>query len=89
MPTRTWRTKPSTTYSWRVKPTTVFSAREALVRWKDYLVWKFTDGLFYNITDEDWNKIVIYDSTWFEKINYNDRDDRTKPTTTRTARDPI
>lgn len=79
MPTRTWRTKPSTTYSWRSKPTTVFSARTALVRWKEYLVGNFTDWLFYNITDQDWNRIIIYDDTWFEKVDYYDWTWRTKP----------
>lgn len=41
-------------------------------RWKDYLVGMFTDNIFYNITDGDGNRIVIYDTSGFEKIDLND-----------------
>lgn len=64
--TRTARTKPTT--SW---------VKDRVERWKEYLVWKFTDWLFYNITDEDWNRIIIYDSTWFEQISNTERTART------------
>lgn len=67
-----------TSWSIRTKPSTTWSNIWRTVRFKDYLVGEFTDNIFYNITDEDWNRIVIYDSSWFEKVDSTDWDIRAK-----------
>ena len=71
---RTGRSKPLiTTFTGRTKPTTTFSQITRPRRFKEYLMWIFTDNLRYNITDENWNRIVIYDTTWYEEVDNNIR----------------
>lgn len=78
----------TTQWTGRTKPETSW-LKDRVERWKEYLVGKFTDWLFYNITDEDWNRIIIYDSTWFEQISNTDYSGRTPANTTRSSRTPI
>ena len=61
--TRTWRTKPSTTYSWRVKPTKYISLLE---------------DSFDSVKDLDWEDIYVYTDSWIE-VSWTIRTARTLP----------
>lgn len=70
---RTARTWVATTRWQRDVVVSDFTWRTVKVKYKDYLMWIFTDDLWYHITDEDGNRIIIFDSTWYEKVDYYDR----------------
>lgn len=61
--TRTWRTKPSTTYSWRSKPTKYISLLE---------------DSFDSVKDLDWEDIYVYTDSWIE-VSWTIRTARTLP----------